>query len=124
MSEGGTSIETYSAGAGRDVASMVDNEHLKCTATLLLYITLESAVSRTNFPRFCYLNFLKFTFLGFYVVDITREHLSIDVSITNVGLNIDEAMVTSFLGVRTDTVLESSYGNMSAHKKFQLKAQN
>ena len=34
----------------------------------------------------------------------------------------------SFLGVRTDgqtdTVLESSYGNMSAHKKFQLKAQN
>ena len=42
----------------------------------------------------------------------------------------------SFLGVRTDgqtdgqtdrqtdTVLESSHGNMSAHKKFQLKAQN
>ena len=34
----------------------------------------------------------------------------------------------SFLGVRTDgqtdTVLETSYGNMSAHKKFQLKAQN
>ena len=31
-------------------------------------------------------------------------------------------MVISFLGVRTDgqtdTVLESSYGNMSAHKKF------
>ena len=25
---------------------------------------------------------------------------------------------------QTDTVLESSYGNMSAHKKFQLKAQN
>ena len=25
---------------------------------------------------------------------------------------------------RTDTVLESSHGNMSAHKKFQLKAQN
>ena len=45
-------------------------------------------------------------------------------------------MMISFLGVRTDgqtdgqmdrrtdTVLESSYGNMSAHKKFQLKAQN
>ena len=57
-------------------------------------------------------------------------------------------MVISFLGVRTDgqtdgqtdrqtdrrtdrqtdrqtdTDLESSYGNMSAHKKFQLKAQN
>ena len=27
---------SYSAGAGRDVASMVDNEHLKCTATLPL----------------------------------------------------------------------------------------
>ena len=26
--------------------------------------------------------------------------------------------------VKTDTVLESSYGNMSAHKKIQLKAQN
>ena len=58
--------------------------------------------------------------------------------------DIDEARVISFLGVRTDgradgqtdgqtdrrtdrqtdTVLESSYGNMSAHKKFQLKAQN
>ena len=30
----GTSIETYSAGAGRDVASMVDNEQMKCTAIL------------------------------------------------------------------------------------------
>ena len=42
--------------------------------------------------------------------------------------DIDEAMMISFLGVRTDgqtdMVLESSYGNMSAHKKFQLKAQN
>ena len=33
-------------------------------------------------------------------------------------------MVISFLGVQTDTVLESSYGNMSALKKFQLEAQN
>ena len=30
----------------------------------------------------------------------------------------------SFLGVRIDTTSESSYGNMSAHKKFPLKAQN
>ena len=45
--------KTYLAGAGRDVASMMGNEHLKCTATLPLYITLESAVSWTNFPRFC-----------------------------------------------------------------------
>ena len=33
MYEGGISIETHSAGAGRDIASIVDNEHLKCTAT-------------------------------------------------------------------------------------------
>ena len=50
--------------------------------------------------------------------------------------DIEEARVISFLGVRTDgrtdrqterqteTVLESSYGNMSAHKKFQHKTQN
>ena len=31
--DGGISIETFSAGAGRDVASMADNEQLKCTAT-------------------------------------------------------------------------------------------
>ena len=38
MYDGGISIETYSAGTGStDVASMVDNEHLKCTATLPLY---------------------------------------------------------------------------------------
>ena len=58
----------------------------------------------------------------------TREDLSIDVSITNVGLILTKIRMISFLGVRTDkqidTVLESSYGNMSAHKKFQLKAQN
>ena len=45
---------------------------------------------------------------------------------------MDEARAISFLGVwtdrhadgETDRILESSYGNMSAHKKFQLKAQN
>ena len=62
------------------------DEHLKCTATLPLYITLESAVSWTNFQCFCYLNFMKFTFLGFHVVVATCEDLSIDVLITNVGL--------------------------------------
>ena len=51
MYDGGISIETYSAGAGRDVASMVDNEQLKCTATLLQYITSESAVSTDEFFR-------------------------------------------------------------------------
>ena len=43
------SIETYSERAGRDVDSMVDNEHLKCTATLPLYITSERAISKMNF---------------------------------------------------------------------------
>ena len=59
----------------------------------------------------------------------TREDLSIDVSITNVGLILTKLWWYLFSGCgqtdrQTDTVLESSYGNMSAHKKFQLKAQN
>ena len=33
---GGISIETYLAGTGRDIASMVDNKQLKCTTTLPL----------------------------------------------------------------------------------------
>ena len=72
MYEGGISIETYLAGGGRDVASMVNNEHLKCTATLPLYVNSESAVSRTNFPRFCQLNFIKFTFLGFHIAVLMK----------------------------------------------------
>ena len=35
MHDGGISIETYSAGAGRDVATMVDNEQL---SALLRYL--------------------------------------------------------------------------------------
>ena len=59
----------------------------------------------------------------------TREDLSIDVSITNVGLILTKLWWYLFSGCgqtdgQTDTDLESSYGNMSAHKKFQLKAQN
>ena len=59
------------------------------------------------------------------------------ISITNVGLILTKLWWFLFSGYgqmdrqtdgqtdrRTDTVLESSYGNMSAHKKFQLKAQN
>ena len=54
----------------------------------------------------------------------TCEDLSIDVGMNYYcTTDIDEARAISFLG--TDTVLESSYGNMSAHKKnSQLKAQN
>ena len=39
--------------------------------------------------------------------------------------DIDEAMVISFSGYgQTDTISESTYEYMPAHKKFQLKAQN
>ena len=41
MYDGGISIETYLAGTGRDVASIVDKEHLKCTATLPPIYNLE-----------------------------------------------------------------------------------
>ena len=58
-------------------------------------------------------------------VHSTRKDLSIDVSITNVGLILTKLGFFLFSGYgQTDTVLESPYGNMSAHKKFQLKAQN
>ena len=52
----------------------------------------------------------------------TREDFSIDVSITTVGLILTKLrwFLFSWYG-QTDTVLESSYGNMSAYKKFQLK---
>ena len=41
---------------------------------------------------------MKFTFLGFHAVARTREDLSINVSITNVGLKpIDKAKVISVL---------------------------
>ena len=53
------------------------------------------------------------------------KYIELDVNYNRT--DIDEARVIFFLGVRTDrqdTVLESPYGNMSAHKKFQLKAQN
>ena len=63
--DGGISIETYLAGAGRDVATMVDNEHLKCTATLPLYIISESAVSRTNFSAFSLPQFYEIHIFGF-----------------------------------------------------------
>ena len=55
----------------------------------------------------------------------TRENLSIGVSITNVGLILTKLRWILFSGYgQTDTILEYSYGNMSAHKKFQFKTQN
>ena len=55
----------------------------------------------------------------------TSEDLSIDVSITNVGLILTKlGRFFFFLVVRTERISKFSYGNMFAHKKFQLKAQN
>ena len=66
----------------------------------------------------------KYQILGFPWCS-TREDLSIDVSITNVGLILTKLRWFLFSGYgQTDRVLESSHGNMSAHKKFQLKTQN
>ena len=65
--DGGISIETYSAGGGRDDVSMVDNEQLKCTATLSYYIALESAVSLTNFPALLLPSFYEKKFKFFLV---------------------------------------------------------
>ena len=79
------SIETYSAGAGRDVASIVDNEHLKCTATLPLYITSESAVSRMDFSALWLPLFYEIHIFGFPCCSACGD-LSIDISITNVSL--------------------------------------
>ena len=97
MYEGGISIETYSAGASRDVASMVDNEHLKCTAMLLLYITLESAISWTNFSALFLAWFYEIHIFGFPCCS-TRENLSIDVQINYQSrTDIDEAKVITAL---------------------------
>ena len=64
---------------------MVDNEHLKCTATLPLYMTSESAVSRTNFSTLLLPLFYEIHIYGFKCCS-TREDLSNDVSVINVGL--------------------------------------
>ena len=55
-----------------------------------------------------------------------REELSIDVSNTAVELILTKLGWFFSPGTdrQTDTNLESSYGNMSSHKKFQLKPQN
>ena len=69
----------------------------------------------------------KIKFLGFHGVVLVKTFPLMYQLLCRT--DIDEAMVISFLGVRTDgqtdRVLESSHGNMSAQKKkFQLKAQN
>ena len=54
-----------------------------------------------------------------------KTFLSIYQLLANVGLILTKLGLFLFSGHRqTDRILESSYGNMSAHKKFQLKTQN
>ena len=70
----------------------------------------------------------KFKFFGFHCVVLVKT-FPLMYQITNVELILTKLRGFLFSGCgqtdgRTDTVLESSYGNMSAHKKFQLKAQN
>ena len=109
MYDGGISRETYSAGAGRDVASIVDYEQLKCIATLPLYLwecrltdeffhafatfILREEIHVFGFPTF---------YFPIYPWCSTRKDLSIDVSITNVGLILTKPGWFFFLGVRTD----------------------
>ena len=69
---------------------MVGNEHLKGTATLPLYITSESAVSRTNFSAFSLPYIYEIHIFGFPCCS-ARGDLFIDVSITNVGLILTSA---------------------------------
>ena len=55
----------------------------------------------------------------------TCEDLYIDVSITTVGLVLTKQglfLSSGYWG--TDMISESSYWDMSAHKKFKLRAQN
>ena len=63
--------------------------------------------------------------LDFHAVVSTYEDLYIHASIVT---DIDEARVISFLGVRTDIQTRfwnpHNYGNMSAHKIFNSKAQD
>ena len=48
---------------------------------------------------------------------LKSEDLSIDVSITNVGLILTKLGLFLFSGYgQTDTISDSSHGNMSAHK--------
>ena len=71
-------------------------------------------------------NFLKFFHIFGFPCCSTLEDLSIDASITNV-IDLHWLILTKlwwflFLGCgQTDRVLESSHGNMSAHKKFNSK---
>ena len=69
------SIETYLAGAGRDVASMVDDKQLKCTGTLgtPIYNLKKCRLTDEFFRAFATLILLKeIQFLGFHVVVLMK----------------------------------------------------
>ena len=52
-----------------------------------------------------------------------RHSLSLIIFLKWIDYNIDDYREISFRE-QTDTISESSYGNMLAHKRIQLKAQN
>ena len=119
MYEGGINIETYSAGAGRDGGQRAAEVH--CYATPI-YNLGKCRLTDEFFRAFATLILWN---SHLRISMSTREDLSIDISITNVEQILTKLWWFIFSGYRqTDTVLESSYGNMSAHNKFQLKAQN
>ena len=80
--------KTYLVGAGIDAASMVDNEHLKCTATLLLYIYNFGKCRVTVMDEFfrAFATLILWNHIFGFPCCIARKDFSIDASITNVGL--------------------------------------
>ena len=117
-----------------DLSIDVSISNVRLILTKLRWFQLLVKSQNSNFELFWKKK--KSIFFGFPWCS-TREDIPIDASITNVGLILtklwwfilSECVQTDRQTDRrtdrhTDTVLESSYGNMSAHKKFQLKAQN
>ena len=119
-------------GTREDLSIDVSITNVGLILTKLRLFQLFSTSQNSNFELF----WKKFQIFWFPWCS-TREDLSIDVSITNVGLILTKLWWFIFSGYgqtdrrtdrrtdrQTDTVLESSHGNMSARKKFQLKTQN
>ena len=72
---------------GRDDASMVNNEHLKYTAALPLYISLENAISRTNFSELLVPLFYEIHIFGFPCCrrELRRKGVKVDLEWGQVG---------------------------------------
>ena len=99
---------------------MVDNERLKCT-TLPLYtrktdIDEAKVISaRQHKSKFNFELFWKIFFFEFHTVVATREDLSIDVSITNVGL-----ILTKLRRFQLFSTSQNSISNFFEKKKKSI----